>query len=134
MLIVKYLPELSYLPDNSTTWNATSSYREWSYYYLKPGTEAAVEKILASWRDLYKSKDVKMGFRVFTNFVGGDGPLIILTTWANDPMDYQTTLEETLKLLGTDGAGLMEAMLKNVNKTKTIEGWYLPQYSYDFSN
>jgi hypothetical protein len=25
-------------------------------------------------------------------------------------------------------------MLKNVNKTKTIEGWYLPQYSYDFSN
>jgi hypothetical protein len=126
--IIKYQPSLSYVPEN-TSWGE-NTYRKWNYYYFYPGTEAEVESILTSWKNLYESKNAKMGFRVFTSFLGEEKPLYILTTWGKNPLDYQNNLEDLLSVLGEDGAALWLNMMQYVRGTKTVEGWYLPQYSF----
>jgi hypothetical protein len=127
--IVKYKPELSSVADGNL-WLQEAPYRKWNYYYFTPGTEEQAEKLIASWKSLYERKGIKHGFRVFQGLVGTESPAYIFTTWAESPLDYQRNLQDDIKLLGEDGAALWMAMMELVRKVETVEGWYLPQYSY----
>ena len=127
--IVQYRPEFSYIPEGDD-WGTGSPYRKWSYYYFQPGTEKEVEAVLSAWKSLYEKNGIQSGFRVFSGFLGIEQPLYILTTWAEDPLDYHVKLQNTAGLLGDDGAALWEKMVAIVNKATAIEGWFLPQYSF----
>ncbi len=127
--IVRYHPDLSFVPEGDD-WGEGSPYRRWSYYYFQPGTEDEVEKVLASWKQLYADKGIDKGFRVFSGFLGVDQPLYILTTWAENPLDFHQKLQDASGQLGEQGAALWAKMMEYVAEVKTIEGWLLPQYSY----
>ena len=127
--IVEYKPELSYVP-SSQQWDKDNTYRKWHYYHFYPGSEDKVEEILAAYKNLYKTKNVEMGFRVFSGFMGIERPTYILTTWANSPLDYHQNLEKVSEMLGEDGALLWSKLMEMVKEGKITEGWYLPQYSY----
>ncbi len=127
--IVRYRPELSYIPEGDD-WGIGSPYRKWSYYYFQPGTEKEVEAVLSAWKSLYKEKGIKSGFRVFSGFLGIEQPLYMLTTWAENPLDYHEKLQKVSGLLGEDGAVLWETMVGFVNEATAVEGWFLPKYSY----
>ncbi len=127
--IVQYRPEFSYVPQGDH-WGDKTPYRKWVYYYFHPGSESDVEGIFSSWKHLYESKGVKSGFRVFSGFIGTEQPLYILTTWAEDPLTYHQNLQETMDVLGEDGALLWAKMMEFVNVADITEGWFLPQYSY----
>lgn len=127
--VVQYMPELSYVNDGKV-WLEEAPYRRWNYYYFEPGKETEVNEILMAWKNLYEDKGVKNGFRVFKGVIGLEQPVILFTTWAASPLDYQQNLQETIELLGEQGSVLWMAMLDLVRDVETIEGWYLPQYSY----
>ncbi|WP_276391861.1 hypothetical protein [Eudoraea chungangensis] len=127
--IVRYQPDLSYVKEDDN-WNENASYRKWNFYYFYPGNEKEVEALLAAYKELYKQKDITMGFRVFSGLLGTEKPLYILTTWGESPLDYHENLELTSSALGDRGAELWTSMMKLVRDTRTTEGWYLPQYSY----
>jgi len=127
--VVKFEPDLSYIPDGKV-WLDEAPYRKWNYFYFQPGTEKEVEKILKAWRNLYKNKGLKQGFRVFSGVIGVEQPVLLFTTWAESPMDYQINLQDNIKLLEEEGTILWMAMMELVRKVETIEGWYLPQYSF----
>jgi len=129
MMVVKYMPGLSYVP-NENNWLDKQPYRRWNYFYFFPGTEKDVEQVLLTWKTLYQSKGVKYGFRVFKGVVGTDNPVYILTTWAADPLAYQQNLQDNMKKLGDEGAKAWISMMGLVRDAETVEGWYLPQYSY----
>jgi len=127
--VVKYMPELSYVPDGQN-WLENNQYRRWNYYYFTPGTEEKAEQIIAAWKSLYEKKGVKNGFRIFKGVVGLERPVYVFTTWAADPLTYQQNLQENMKQLDEEGVQLWMAMMALVSKVETVEGWYLPQYSY----
>ena len=127
--VVKYEADLSYVPDGKV-WLEDAPYRKWNYLYLEPGTEKDADDILLAWKNLYQNKGVENGFRVFKGVVGLEQPVLLLTTWAESPLDYQINLQENMELLDEDGAILWMAMMELVRKVETIEGWYLPQYSF----
>jgi hypothetical protein len=59
--------------------------------------------------------------------------MYILTTWAEDPLDYQNNLQAIMEKFNQEKAGGLELWLKMMESAKeveTLEGWYLPQYSY----
>jgi len=127
--VVKYMPELSYVPDGNN-WLEGNQFRKWNYYYFTPGTEEQAEQIIASWKSLYVRKGVKNGFRIFKGEIGLARPVYIFTTWAEDPLTYQQNLQNNMALLDNEGVQLWMAMMALVSKVETVEGWYLPQYSY----
>jgi hypothetical protein len=98
--------------------------------HFEPGTEKEAEQILLAWKNLYKDKGVKSGFRVFKGVIGLDQPVYMFTTWSATPLDYQIELQESIELLDDDGTILWIAMMELVRKAETVEGWYLPQYSF----
>lgn len=127
--VVKYEPELSYVPDGKV-WLEDAPYRRWNYFYFQPGTEDKAEEILMAWKNLYANKGVKNGFRVFKGVVGLEQPVILFTTWAESPLDYQINLQDNIERLDEEGTVLWMAMMELIRGVETIEGWYLPQYSY----
>ncbi len=131
--VVKYEPEMSYVPDGKV-WLEEAPYRRWNYLYFEPGTEKEAEKILLAYKNLYKNKGVKSGFRVFKGVIGLDQPVIMFTTWSKTPLDYQKELQESIALLDEEGAILWVSMMELVRNAETMEGWYLPQYSFTPEN
>jgi hypothetical protein len=127
--VVKYEPELSYVPDGKV-WLEDAPFRRWNYLYFEPGTEDEANDIILAWKNLYENKGVKNGFRVFKGVVGLEQPVILFTTWAKDPLDYQVKLQDNMGLLGDEGAILWMAMMQIVSDVEVVEGWFLPQYSY----
>ena len=87
-------------------------------------------RYLKAWKNLYKNKGVKNGFRVFSGVIGLEQPVIIITTWGKSPLEYQTNLQENIELLYNEGTFLWTGMMELVRKVETVEGWYLPQYSF----
>jgi hypothetical protein len=128
--VVKYEPELSYVPDGKV-WLEEAPYRRWNYLHFEPGTEREAEQILLAWKNLYQNKKVKSGFRVFKGVIGLDQPVIMFTTWSKTPLDYQIELQESIELLDEEGTILWVAMMDLMRKAETVEGWYLPQYSFN---
>ena len=129
--IVQYKRDLSYLPEGDD-WAEGSPYRKWSYYYFKPGTENEVESVLASYKQLYEKRGVKMGFRVFKGFIGIEQPVYLLNTWAEDPLDYHQNLQEVSEILGEEGMALWSKMISYADEVVAVEGWYLQQYSVTY--
>jgi hypothetical protein len=127
--VVKYEPELSYVPDGQV-WLEEAPYRRWNYLHFEPGTEKQAEEILLAWKNLYQDKGIKSGFRVFKGVIGLDQPVIMFTTWSKTPLDYQIELQESIEQLDEEGTILWVAMMELVRKAETVEGWYLPQYSF----
>lgn len=127
--LIKYQPEISYVPKDEN-WTESMSYRKWHYFYFYPGIEILVDEILAAYKQLYSDKNIQMGFRVFTGFLGVEEPLYILTTWANTPLEFQQNLKTASGLLGEEGEYLWNSLMEYVRKTNTVEGYYLPQYSF----
>lgn len=127
--VVKYEPEMSYVPDGKV-WLEDAPYRRWNYLYFEPGTEKLAENILLAWKNIYQDKKVKSGFRVFKGVIGLDQPVIMFTTWSESPLAYQEELQESIDLLDEQGSILWVAMMELVRTVETIEGWYLPQYSF----
>jgi hypothetical protein len=127
--VIRYLPDLSYVPE-SQSWIDKMQYRKWSFYYFYPGTQDEVKKILAAWKDLYLRNGVARGFRVFEGYLGTEQPMLIFTNWAENPADHQEKLNQTMEKLGEEGSVLWMATMEYVRDVKIIEGWFLPQYSY----
>ncbi len=127
--LLRYRPELSYAPDN-IYWGEKTPYRRWNYLYFSPGSEKNIEKVLKAWKTLYEKKKVSSGFRIFSGFIGVERPLYIFTTWAEDPLDFQNKLVDAIELLGDEGTALWAETMNYVREVETVEGWFLPQYSY----
>ena len=124
--VLEYHSDLSYSPvDDKNDY----PYRKWSYYRFRPGTETDVRNVIATWRQLYSNKQIKADFEVYSEFLGGKGPTLILSTSGQSPSEYHTRLDTISAELGEEGMALWQAMLANVSQVDTIEGWYLPQYS-----
>jgi hypothetical protein len=127
--ILQYRADLSYVP-KEIYWGKNEPYRRWNYYNFTPGSEKEVEGLIQAWKSLYEKKNIKSGFRIFSGVIGIENPLYIFTTWAEDPYDYQENLVNTIEMLGDEGAALWDETMRYVRDVETIEGWFLPQYSY----
>ena len=127
--VIKYDPDMSYVPDGSL-WLEEAPYRKWNYFYFKPGSEEEVDQILAAWKNLYEQKGIDNGFRIFRGAIGIEQPSVIFTSWAKSPLEHHQNLEENIELLGEEGSVLWLSMIELARKIETIEGWYQPEYSY----
>jgi hypothetical protein len=127
--ITQFRPELSYIP-GELDWGDKITYRKWSYYRFESGSEDEVENTLLAWKKLYGQNGIKMGFRVYSGFIGIEQSTYILSTWAEGPLEYHQNLQAASEILGPDGASMWAKMMAEISEVEVVEGWFLPQYSY----
>jgi hypothetical protein len=127
--VVRYDEENSYVPDGES-WLEGMPYRKWNYYYFSPGTEEEVDKILAAWKYLYEKNDIESGYRIYRGVLGIEQPVVLFTSWAENPLAHHENLEANMQLLGEEGSALLLGMLENAARVETIEGYFVPEFSY----
>ncbi len=127
--VVRYDKENSYVPDGND-WIEGFPYRKWNYFYFEPGTEMEVDQILSAWKNLYVEKGLMTGYRVYRGVIGIEQPVVIFTSWAKSALDHHQNLAVNVEILGEEGSILLLGMLELANKTETIEGYFVPEFSY----
>ena len=127
--VVKYDKDNSYVPDGGN-WIDGFPYRKWNYYYFNPGTEKEVDEILAAWKNLYERNGLATGYRVYRGLLGIEQPVVIFTSWAKTPLEHHQNLEANIEILGEEGSSLLLGMIELANRVETIEGYFVPEFSY----
>jgi hypothetical protein len=127
--VVEYDAKNSYVPEGES-WLEGMPYRKWNYYYFSPGTEEEVEKILSAWKYLYQQNNIESGYRVYRGVLGIEQPVVLFTSWAKNPLEHHQNLEANTRILGEEGSALLIGILESATKVETIEGYFVPEFSY----
>ena len=129
---MNYLIRLSHdLSYNDTGITAMETpYRQIEYYYVQPGKGQEARAIAKEWHDLYGSKEITSGYRVYTGAIGTEMPVYIIVQWAENPAELQAQVAKNEMMLGDDGKELQGRTLAITRKMESHSGWMRPDLSH----
>lgn len=104
-------------------------FRHFDYYYINPDKMSEARDIAKEWKELYASKDVPYGFRVYTGGMGTE-PMLMVVQWAKDAGEYYSREAEVREMLGDDAKELWERTLAITNRIEAVDGWMRPELSF----
>jgi hypothetical protein len=122
-------PELSYVPAQPRLKPEEAVYRHYDLYYLRPGTEPEADALGAEFVKLFKAKNVPDGYTLFKVVMGPEMPLYVVSVWARDAADYETTNAKLQTTLGPEGQALFARAFKLTRRYETREGRVRPDLS-----
>jgi len=128
--MISLLPDLSYDPQNTGLMEEGLAFRRFDYYYIKPGNEEQAKAIAKEWQDLFASKKIESGYRLYTGGMGTEAPLYIVVQWAASPADFEAQETKVNELLGEEGKALNQKTMAITRKFETKTGWMRPDLSY----
>jgi hypothetical protein len=123
--MVRFHPELSYLPD----FPADMNFRHWDFYYLYPDKEDQAMALAKEWKALFEKKKITSGFRVSLGELGTE-PMLVVVQAGKNALDYYTKSAEIDKALGEEGNALMKKTMIVVRKFDHKNGAMRPELSY----
>lgn len=129
--IIMLRPDLSYLPETTAlTVTTDRPYRHYNWWYVIPGKEQALEAVAKEYVELYRSKGIKTGWRVYQGVVGPDNPMYLVVETATDPAAYHAEQQRIEKMLGEAGQQLSAKALKFARRIVENDAWVRPELSF----
>ena len=137
-----YMDHESYVvnfhPENSHNMDQLGAegvdYRVWSFNFFEDQHWKEIMDLSKRWKELYESKNIEVGYGIYTNGFGYPGPVIVVLRWAKSPAEYHAQMEKDRAILGEDAKTLSEETAKYIYKQETLDGWYRPDLSYITTN
>jgi hypothetical protein len=124
-------PGFSYTPAQPRLKPAEQQYLHVDLYYVQPGREADADAVARDFAALYRSKNVSDGYQLFKVVMGWDTPLIIVTTPAKSPADYEARVAEIRQMLGAEGKALFERAFALTRRFEMHGAWVRPDLSLE---
>jgi len=87
--IVMRRDDISYMPAKPRLKPEEMEYVRYDFYYIKPGMEMEVDAIANDWKAALIAANINDGFTVYQPMVGGDLPLIVVTTGGKSAADLE---------------------------------------------
>ncbi len=103
-------------------------FRHFDYYFVYPGKWDEAKAISKEWKDLYTSKNIPQGHRIYTGGLGTE-PLIMVVQWAKSADEFYAQQAKTRETLG-DVKDLMDRTMAITRKFESYDGWIRPDLSY----
>lgn len=128
--MVRYIPQLSYIPEKPRLKQEESNFILWECFYAQPTKEGEFAEVLKQWQTLYKNKDIPDGWELYVGSLGTEQPLFIAMFRAKSAADYFSQWEKTLELLGEEGQELLKKTVAPLRKFERKSGRYRPDLSY----
>ncbi len=126
--IAVFHPDLSYKPEQLQ--EEGNNYREWNYMYYNEIHQDQILDLSREWKKLYEDKNVSNGYTIYTNGFGHKGPVLVIHTWATDPVDHAQKNQKRQELLGEAAQKLWEKTEALAYRIETKSGWVMPDISY----
>ncbi len=124
-------PSLSYMPAKPRLKPEEEAYVHVDLYYVQPGREADADAVAREFAELYRKKNVTESYRLFKVVMGWDTPLIIVTTSAKSPADYEARMVEVRGMLGAEGQALFQRAFSLTRRFEMHGGWVRPDLSLE---
>lgn len=105
------------------------NFRHFDYFYIDPDKSAEAKKIAKEWKELYTSKNIPYGYRVYTGGMGTE-PMLMVVEWAKSPSEYYANQEKIMEMLGDDASELYGRTLEITKRRESHEGWIRPELSF----
>lgn len=121
-------PDLSYMPENPRLKPEEINYYNWTFTYILPGKEQALEEMAKKYRALYQAKDIPDGFLLYEVIMGKEQPLYILVQTAKSPGDFFSI--NYSEALGEEGAALQSKLWSVIRKLEYKQAWIDRDLSY----
>jgi len=104
-------------------------FRHFDYYFPFPGKWDEAKAISKEWKDLYTSKNISQGYRIYTGGLGTEN-LIMVVQWAKSADEFYAQQAETREILGDEAKELMGRTMAITRKFESYDGWIRPDLSY----
>lgn len=122
-------PDLSYKIEG-TALTPERPYRHYSWWYVIPGKEQAIEAVAKEYVALYRSKGIETGWRIYQSVVGPDNPMYLVVAAASDPAAYQAEQKRIATLLGQAGRDLSNKAMQFARRVEQNDSWIRPDLSF----
>ena len=127
--IVMRRDDISYMPAKPRLKPEEMEYVRYDFYYIKPGMEMEVDAIANDWKAALIAANINDGFTVYQPMVGGDLPLVVVTTGGKSAADLEMQQAKMLEALGEKGRALNEKTFAVVRRFETKIGRVRPDLS-----
>ncbi|GJM29549.1 MAG: hypothetical protein DHS20C17_21840 [Cyclobacteriaceae bacterium] len=104
------------------------NFRHFDYWYVTPGKWKEAKAIAKEWKDLYASKGVEQGYRVYTGGLGTE-ELLMVVSWAKSPEEFYSQRAKNREALG-DINDIMNRTMALTRKRESFDGMIRPELSY----
>jgi hypothetical protein len=94
-------PDLSYMAE-STPISGERPFRKYYWWYAIPGKEQELEEVAKAYVELYESKGIDMGFRLYQTVMGPELPTYLVVENAASEADYHAQSAEVQAALGEE--------------------------------
>jgi hypothetical protein len=124
------IPERSYTPENPRLKPEEINFIRWGFYYLRPAKGEAFAENDKDWVALHKKKNIPDGWNIYEGDIGTDRPVVVLSTWGKDAVDYFSQYAKNEKILGEEAEALSKKENAFLRKYESRTGRPRPDLSY----
>jgi len=128
--VFRYMPELSYVPEEPRLKMEESNFIWLEYNYIKFGKEKEFEEMQKKLAELYKSKNITDGWQIYSGFIGAQMPLYVSIERAKDGADWFMQHGKINKLIEKEGIALKRKALTFYRKIDSKMATFRPDISY----
>ena len=104
-------------------------FRHFDYYFIDPDKDKEAKAISKEWKELYTSKNIPQGYRIYTGGLGTE-PLIMVVQWATSANEFYAQQAKTREILGEEAKELMDRTMAITRKLESHDGQIRPDLSY----
>jgi len=121
--------DLSYKPEYGLNPDEGLNYRHLDYFYVVPGKEDEMMELIKQYKQLYESKKIEEGFRVYVGSVGTANGMYLFVQPAKSRVDFATLSDKQDEILGKDAQTLWEKAMAITQKFEHHDGNMRPDLS-----
>lgn len=121
--------DLSYMPETAA-FTTERPYRHYAWWYVIPGKEQAIEAVAKEFVDLYKTRNIQTGWRIYQHVVGPDLPMYLVVETAENAAAFEARTAKIRETLGEAGMRLEQKAMKLARRVEINDAWIRPDLSF----
>lgn len=131
LFLIHYRPDLSYIPEELEfkLWEEEHFIFSESCY-LEYGKEKEYDETIKKWVELYKSKNIPVGWWTYVGHIGTKMPFYMFVIRAKSAVDYYSQSAKIQEQMGEEIKKLMGKTWSPVRKFEVNTGRFRPDLSY----
>lgn len=122
--------ELSYTPEGDSDASEEGNYRKWFYMYYTPENGDKIREGMKAVKEMFKSKNSKLGYRVYRNGFGQMESYYLVSVSAKDEVDAAQRSKANEEVLGPDRWEVFSKVMNYTSRMEEYNGEMRPDLSY----
>jgi hypothetical protein len=128
--VIRYVPRMSYTPENPRLDPMEALFRYWGMCYVKPGKGAEVRKNFIKIVEMCKEKNIDTGFNTYVVEFGNDTPCYFYSEIGKSAGDFWSHAENTHEQLEDEILEIWNDTLTCFRRYVPNTGRFRPELSY----